>query len=219
MTLAKSLIPYGKTALMGNHLCSVFLLLLFWSLLPLNAQKKGFEPGYIIILEGDTLLGQVKDRSQEPFVELYRKIRFKPDGRSSRRKYRPKDILGYGAGGRDYESAPLWEESSFFKFRYYLDPDAEKVFLMVLRRQGGLTHYRREFVQEDNSYLDYYPLFHREGYSEMVRVTQGVLGLKRKRLMEYFNDCDELVNALYNKELKEAHEVYNYYLEFCQETP
>ena len=204
---------------MGNHLCSVFLLLLFWSLLPLNAQKKGFEPGYIITLEGDTLLGQVKDRSQEPYVELYHKIRFKPDGRSSRRKYKPKDILGYGAGGRDYESVPLWEESSFFKFRYYLDPNAEKVFLMVLRRQAGLTYYRQEFIYDDNNYLDFYPLFHRDGYSEMVRVTQGVLGLKRKRLMEYFNDCDELVNALYNKELKEAHEVYNYYLEFCPETP
>ena len=28
---------------MGKYLCSVFLLFLFWSLLPLNAQKKGFE--------------------------------------------------------------------------------------------------------------------------------------------------------------------------------
>lgn len=204
---------------MGNHLRSVFLLLLFWSLLPLNAQKNGFEQGYVISLEGDTLLGQVKDRSREPFVELYRKIRFKPDGRSSRRKYRPKDITGYGACGRDYESVPLWEESSFFKFRYYLDPNAEKVFLLVLRRQAGLTYYRQEFIYDDNNYLDFYPLFHRDGYSEMVRVTQGVLGLKRKRLMEYFNDCDELVKALYSKELKEAHEVYNYYLEFCPETP
>ena len=204
---------------MGKHFNPMLFFLLFWSLLHLNAQKKGFEPGYIITLKGDTIVGQVKDRSSEPFVELYRKIRFRPDGRSSRRKYRSKDILGYGAGQRNYESVPLREESSFFKFRYYLDPNAEQVFRMVLKRQEGLTHYRREFVQDDNSYLDSYPLFHREGYSEMVRVTQGVLGLKRKRLMEYFNDCDELVNALYNKELKEAHEVYNYYLEFCQETP
>ena len=204
---------------MGNHLRPFFLLLLYVGMLHLNAQKKGFEPGYIITLERDTLVGLVKDRSSDPFVELYRKIRFKPDGRSSRRKYRPKDILGYGAGERDYESVPLWEESSFFKFRYYLDPNAENVFLMVLKRQGGLTHYRREFVQDDNSYLDFYPLFHREGYREMVRVTQGVLGLKRKRLIAYFSDCDELVRALYNKELKETNEVYYYFLEFCPETP
>jgi len=197
----------------------MLFLLLFWNLLHLNAQKKGFEPGYIITLERDTLIGQVKDRSPEPFVELYARIRFKPEGRSSRWKYRPKDILGYGAGGRDYESVPLWEESSFFKFRYYLEPNAEKVFLMVLKRQGGLTYYLREFVQDDNSYLDFYPLFHREGSNEMVRVTQGVLGLKRKRLITYFSDCDELVRALYNKELKDTDEVYYYYLEFCPDTP
>lgn len=208
-----------KTVLMGKHLRSMYLLLLFWSFSNLHAQKKGFEPGYIITLEGDTLLGQVKDRSPEPYVELYPRIHFRPEGRSSKKKYRPKDILGYGAGSREYVSVPLWEESAFFKFRYYLDPNADKVFLMVLKREGGLSYYRREFVYDDNDYLDFYPLFHREGEREMVRVTQGVLGLKRKRLMEYFSDCDKLVSALNNKELKEPYEVFNYYLVNCPETP
>lgn len=217
--MAKSLIPYCKTDIMGKHLRPICLLLLFWNLSNLHAQKKGFEPGYIITLEGDTILGQVKDRSPEPYMELYPRIRFRPEGRSSRKKYGPKDILGYRARGRKYESVPLWEESAFFKFRYYLEPHAEKIFLMVLKRQGGLSYYRREFVQDDNSYLDFYPLFHRKGEREMVRVTQGVLGLKRKRLMEYFSDCDELVRALYSKELKEPDEVYNYYLKNCSDSP
>jgi hypothetical protein len=217
--MAKFLIPYCKTNTMEKHFRSMCLLLLFCILSNLHAQKKGFEPGYIITLEGDTLLGQVKDRSSEPYVELYPRIRFRPEGKSSRKKYGPKDILGYGAGGREYVTVPLWEESAFFKFRYYLDPNANKVFLMVVKREGGLSYYRREFIYDDNNYLDFYPLFHREGDREMVRVTQGVLGLKRKRLMEYFSECDELVRALYNKELKEPDDVFNYYLVNCPETP
>jgi len=49
----------------------------------------------------------------------------------------------------------------------------------------------------------------------MVRVTQGILGLKRKRLIEYFWDCPDLVQAIEKKELNEIHEVYNFYLEYC----
>jgi hypothetical protein len=70
-------------------------------------------------------------------------------------------------------------------------------------------------VDDESSYLDYIPLFYREGSDEMVRVTQGVLGLKRNRLMEYFQDCPELVRAIDNRELNEIDEVYYFYLERC----
>ena len=46
-------------------------------------------------------------------------------------------------------------------------------------------------------------------------VTQGVLGLKRKRLIEYFGDCPELITAIEAKELKEILDVYYFYLENC----
>jgi hypothetical protein len=51
----------------------------------------------------------------------------------------------------------------------------------------------------------------------MVRVTQGIRGLKRKRLIEYFWDCPALVKAIEKKELNEIDEVYNFYLEHCSE--
>ncbi|MDX1315681.1 MAG: hypothetical protein R3356_09275, partial [Eudoraea sp.] len=157
---------------MEKLLCALALILAF-GFLPLNAQKRGYEPGYIITLAGDTLKGQVKDRDPEPFVEIYNRVRFVADGRSSRQKYSPEEILGYGAGGREYVSVPFREESAFFKFRYYMDPETEKSFLRVLRRDGPLTYYHREFVHDDNDFLDFYPLIHREGEREMVRVTQG----------------------------------------------
>ena len=193
----------------------VLPLLIISSLGTLHAQKKGYEPGYIVTLEGDTLRGQVKDRSSEPFVEMYPRIRFIPEGRSSRQKYRPGEILGYRAGSRVYESLPLWEDAAFFKFRYYLDPSVENVFVRLISRDGPLSYYLQEFIHDDNNFVDAFPLFHLEGEREMVRVTQGILGLKRERLKEYFGDCRALVEALENKELREVEEVYDFFLDQC----
>ena len=119
----------------------VLHVILLWIHSPVHSQKKGYEPGYIITIQGDTLTGQVKDRSAEPFVELYSRIRFVSEGQRSRKKYEPWEILGYGAGGRDYVSVPFREETAFFKFRYYLE-GPEKVFLRVIRRDGPLTYTR-----------------------------------------------------------------------------
>ncbi len=196
-------------------LLTLLFALLIGNPFKMNAQKRGYEPGYIITQEGDTIHGQVKDRSPEPFVELYPRIRFRPAGKSSRQKYSPDEIRGYGAGEREYISISLREDAAFFRFRYYIDPGVEKVFLRVIRRDAPLSYYHREFVYDDNNFLDYYPLIHREGEREMVQVTQGILGLKRQQLTEYFSDCEVLVNALKTKELKDPEAVYNLYLKQC----
>ena len=44
-----------------------------------------------------------------------------------------------------------------------------------------------------------------------VRVTQGILGLKKKRLTEYFRDCPELIYKIENGELKDPVEIANFY--------
>lgn len=192
-----------------------YLACLFLCVAPFaTAQNNGYESGYIITLKGDTIPGMVRDRSAEPFVEIFNRIRFKGP-KKSKRKYGPDDILGYAAGNRVYESLPVREDAAFFRFRYYVEPGAERTFLRVIRRQGPLTWYHQEFVHDDNDFLDFFPLFLLEGSTEMVRATQGVLGLKRERLQQYFQDCPELVEAIKNKELKETEEVYRYYLEQC----
>ncbi|WP_245759741.1 hypothetical protein [Robiginitalea myxolifaciens] len=190
---------------------TLVLLLGFWSV---PAQRRGYIPGYIITVQGDTLYGQVKDRSNEPFVDIYERIRFREEGRRGKRKLSADQIAGYGIGDRHYESVSLREDSEFFRFRYYLQPGAPKVFLQLVRRDGPLTYYRCEF-EDDDDYLDAFPLIHREGSWEMVRVTQGIFGLKRKRLAEYFQDCPALVEAIESKALTHPMEVYEFYLEHC----
>ena len=198
-----------------------FILLILFSfvIVQARAQKKGYTPGYMINMDGETVTGQVKDRSEGTFMDLYKKIRFKPDDRGRRRKYGPDEILGYGYADQHFETVPLREESAFLQIRYYLDENGDRVFLKVISSDRDLTYFQWEYVDDESSYLNYIPLFYRDGSGEMVRVTQGILGLKRKRLSEYFRDCPELVRAIENRDLNEIDEVYYFYLENCSDGP
>ena len=201
---------------MQKHIRRYILFILFaFTIIPSHAQKKDYSQGYIINLEGETIEGQVKDRSSGTFFELYKRIRFKPDNAPFKRKYSPDEILGYGINDQHFESVPLYEETAFFKFRYYVHEDYDRVFLKVISMNDDLTYFHWEYVDSESNYLDYTPLFYRNGSDEMVRVTQGIRGLKRKRLIEYFWDCPMLVRAIEKKELNEIDEVYNFYLDHC----
>jgi hypothetical protein len=205
-----------ETGPMQKHIRRYILFILFaFTIIQIHAQKKGSSPGYIINLEGDIVEGWVKDRSSGTFFELYKRIRFKPEGSLLNKKYSPDEILGYGQNDQHFESVPLYEETAFFKFRYYVHEDYDRIFLKVVSMNADLTYFHWEYVDSESNYLDYTPLFYREGSDEMVRVTQGIRGLKRKRLIEYFWDCPELVKAIEKKELNEIDEVYNFYLEHC----
>lgn len=205
----------------GIRYAGRFILLILFSLVIVQAraQKKGYTPGYMINMDGETVTGQVKDRSEGTFMDLYKKIRFKPDVGGWRRKYGPDEILGYGYADQHFETVPLREEAAFLQIRYYLHENGDRVFLKVISSDRDLTYFQWEYADDESSYLDYIPLFYRFGSGEMVRVTQGILGLKRKRLAEYFRDCPDLVRAIENKDLNEIDEVYYFYLQNCSGGP
>ncbi len=183
--------------------------------LTLSAQFRGYSQGYVVLHDGDTLEGFVKDRSIGVFSDLYQKVKFKRTRRSFRKKYRADHLLGYGYNGMIFESISLREETAFFKFRYYVDPRARRVFLKLILRNEGLSYYHLEFIQDDNNFIDFVPLFYKPGSPEMVRVTQGVFGLKRERLAEYFRECPRMARALEEKELRSILDVYQFYLDRC----
>lgn len=210
-----------KKSFSGSSLISVKAYLLFFlvslTLIPLHAKNKNYTQGYIITNEGDTIPGQVLDRSTGSFPKLYAAIRFKSENSLFKKKYGPDEILGYAFGDQHYDSMPLREESTFFKFGYHVNEGAERVFLKVVLQNEALTYYQWEYIDADNGYLDYVPLFYRTGSDEMVRVTQGVLGLKRKRLMEYFGDCPDMIAAIERKALNGISDVYYLYLDSCMD--
>ncbi|NOQ92748.1 MAG: hypothetical protein GQ552_08555 [Flavobacteriaceae bacterium] len=86
----------------------------------------------------------------------------------------------------------------------------EKEFLKVIEK-GYLTYYQREFEYSDSDYIDQISLFKRTDENFLVRVTQGVFGLRKKSLIAYFSDCPELVNKIENNQLKTPIEIARFY--------
>ncbi len=195
------------------------MLVLLFCLHTLSAQNKSFKEGYIIQHSGDTIMGFVKDRSAEPFVSLYAKIRFKKRTSSRIKKYDADDILGYGYAGTHFLSVPFREEQEMWVVRYYTDLEAPRKFLKVIMQSEDLMYYEQLFVHDDNFYLDSIPFFHKPTSNQMVRVTQGILGFKKKRLIEYFYNCPEIIMALNAKNLSNSKilHLYDFYLANCAE--
>lgn len=179
--------------------------------------QKGYEPGYIITNSNDTIKGFVKDRKPPPFGKLYPKIHFKNS--HQKRKYSPNQILGYKQGDRAFESLALQSNGYLINENYIINPDIdEKQFLKVDLR-GYLTLYQMEITDPDSDYIDQIPLFKRSDENFLQRVTQGMFGLKKGKLMAYFEDCPVLFDKIENNELKTPLEIATFYNAWKTENP
>lgn len=171
--------------------------------------QKNFEAGYVVLKSQDTLYGLVKDRKPHPFGGLYKKIKFK--GKSRKSNFGPRDILAYKQGGSTFES--LWVANSGKLFDQNLMATknvGEAAFFKVAAR-GFLSYYHREFEDADSDYIDYIAYFKKEDHPKMVRVDQGLFGLRRQALIQFFNDCPPLVEKIRNKEIKDAFAIARFY--------
>jgi hypothetical protein len=99
------------------------LLLFFFYSKPILAQKH-FEEGFIVLNNGDTITGLIKDRKPDPFGKLYKKIRYKGKGKS---RYGPHEILAYKKGEMLFESMGLASKIGFLN-----QSTSEFLFLMIL---------------------------------------------------------------------------------------
>jgi len=172
--------------------------------------QKDYHNGYIITNKNDTLNGRIKDRKPPPFGKLFKKVRFKHKNIIAR-KYGPEKLKGYKQGNDQYESLWIDVSNSFFRETYLSIPDSgEKRFLRVIVK-GYLTYYKWEYEDDESDYIWSKPLFKREDEPSLIRVTQGVFGLKKKNLAKYFRDCPTLVDKIENGELKDPLEIANYY--------
>ncbi len=175
--------------------------------------QKGYQDGYIITNGGDTLTGLVKDRKPPPFGKIYKKIYFKKP-KSGRKKYGPNQIKGYRMGSTEFESLWLEDSYEFFQQKYTSIPNrGEQQFLKVIVR-GYLSYYQLEYMDSESDNIDVVPLFKRSDESSLVRVTQGIFGLKKKKLSAYFQDCPRLVDKIVAGEIKDPVEIAYYYNHF-----
>jgi len=188
---------------------TIFALIFCCSFQTINAQA--FEPGYIVLNSNDTLYGSIKDRNDGAIFE---KIRFKNE-RGKVKRYSAENLLSYTAGINTYESLWYAEKSRFFRFDYYTRAGfGKKIFLKVLAK-GPLSCYAKEFIHDDNDFPDQFELFLRDSETTMERATQGIFGLKKKRLTSYFWDCPTLVEKINNHSITSPSDVVAYYNSFC----
>lgn len=175
-----------------------------------------YKDGYVVLLNGDTLTGKVMDRDESAFGGLLQKIKFRPE-KGWRKKYKPSQISAYKRGDELFRTIWLSNENQFFKQYYYSEPGrGEQVFVKVIY-SGSLDLYHREWTDEDNSNIEFLPLIKKPGTTQLVRATQGIFGLKRKRLAEYFFECPALSTAIIGKEIANVEELIQRYEQACVE--
>ena len=172
------------------------LFILFMLTATVSSAQDGFMEGYVITTKNDTLYGEVKDRTPEPFGKLYRKIRLKQDGKLFTKKCSPSDVISYKKGNDLFESIWLEKESEFFKTKYISKMGVgERVFMMLMVK-GKLSYYHWEWRDPDSGIYMYQEMFKKEDSDEMVRAVQGVFGLKKNIVAEYLSDQPDLANRI-----------------------
>lgn len=171
--------------------------------------QKNFEEGYIVLKSNDTLYGFIKDRKPHPFGSLFKKVKFK--GKRGKSKYSPKEILGYKKAGSLFETLWIQDSGKFFDQNYtsIVGSGSPEFFKVV--EKGFVTYYHHEFEDADSGYIDYIGYFKKDEDSKLIRVSQGLFGLRRKALALFFSDCPELAEKIVNKQIKNPLDVVRFY--------
>ncbi|MCU0358079.1 MAG: hypothetical protein MUE95_10920 [Cyclobacteriaceae bacterium] len=189
----------------------VFLVLVFAGCGSSLYAQKGFLPGFVVLHNQDTLTGLVKDRKDYPFTRKYEKIRFKR-GSLFVHKYSAEMIKAYRYSNLDYESVWLDQKRERFREKFYSRTgEGKQLFLQRSIQSKYLSYYMLEYVDQDSGVIDEVPLFKRPGDDYFIRVSQGILGLKKKLLADYFSDCPVLAQRIQQGEFHAAGEIIQAY--------
>lgn len=173
-----------------------------------------YQNGYVVTNHEDTIYGQLRDRSPEPFGKIFKKVKMKGFWIFNK-SYGPKDIIYYKIGNRSYES--LWFDSYteiFSIFHRSVTGEGKKVF-MRLAIDGKVKLYWDEYRDPDSGYELEIPFFRKANSTEMIRVTQGILGFKKKYLANLFSDCPELVNRINYNTFEIPEQIAQFYNKEC----
>jgi hypothetical protein len=166
---------------------------------------------YIVNLKGDTLRGTVKDRKTGFRVEQLKTIRYKGEGYLLPKRFKPQQIQGYSAQGRNYESFRVNRKGLLGERLVILDGKSN-IFLRCSYADSRIKLLYHDYSDEDGV-IESVPYFLLSGRTEIVRATQGLLGLKRNLLSTYFNQHPELVRRINDKQVNTVLEIVSFFRE------
>lgn len=99
--------------------------------------------------------------------------------------------------------------------KYDIDSNGGQQHFLRLVSQGKLSHYELEWFEQENSALWSMALLKKEEDPLFIRADQGILGLKRKVLLDYFFNCPKLQERIKLKQLKKVWQVVDFYNSNC----
>ncbi|MRI01228.1 hypothetical protein GH721_11865 [Kriegella sp. EG-1] len=170
--------------------------------------QNGFQEGYVVTKTNDTLYGVVRDRKLGAFAKLYKKIKFK--GKKGKSRYAAKDLIAYKNGDITFEIMKTTRTGQFFNQQLQLSDSGDYEFFKVIHK-GNVSYYMLEFEDADSGHIDGNAYFKKENEDILIRINQGVFGLKRKKLARYFSDYPELSQRILNKQLNSPLEIVRFY--------
>ena len=194
------------------------LLSLFVGIVMLNGEilaQRRYEKGFVVLNSGDTLQGKVRDGASFFGTALNTRLKYK-QGWWFAKKYYARELLGYQVGQEKYETIWYSTPPTLFSSTLIVIPGTGQAEFFRVLEKGALTLYTLNQRSADTDYFDYIPYLKKENSREMVRATQGIFGLKKKLLAEYFEDCPKLSEAITEKKLDSVFDVIEYYNKYCQ---
>lgn len=173
---------------------------------------------YIVLITEDTIYGTIKN------IDLYnttskfnKRLKF-ISANGKRKKIKREEVLVFKYGNDVYESFWLYQSSDKITFvnpRYDIDEKRGKQHFLKVVSKGKISHYLLEWVDGEFSSVSSMSLLKKETDLFLIRADQGVLGLKRKVLGEYFTNCPDLQQKITEKLITEVVEVVDFYNTYC----
>ena len=180
------------------------------------------ETDFIALKTGDTLTGKVAYINEDGWGSrtFYKKIRITL-ANGKKKKIRKRNITSFKIDGTTFMAFELAQHRKSTALLPFLNPyysidtkDGDLYFLRVVSN-GKLNYYELEWFDQGDDMLNSMPLLRKNDASVFVRATQGMLGLKRKALISYLNDCPKLGQKITSKEIRTVREVVNFYNNQC----
>ncbi|WP_194778567.1 hypothetical protein [Pararhodonellum marinum] len=173
---------------------------------------------FLVLHSGDKLYGSVEHINLKGVnPRLHKKIRFtSPNGQ--RKQFRRKDVLAFRVDGITYES--FWLSQSSRKFtllnsKYDIDPKTGELHFLKLITKGNLSHYQMEWWEQGESTLMWMDLLKKERDPFLIRATQGIFGIKKNLLVNYFSNCFDLKTQIEQEEFKDVYQIVDFYNRNC----
>lgn len=169
---------------------------------------------YVITNNNDTIYGKITDRKDGFMPVLLKKIRLKQKGVFFKKRFSPNKIRAYKTQNGNFITMNISSKVKHLKLEYFNNPYEEKQFVKLLS-DGPLKHLRTEHVDQDNHSIETIDYLKLKSSNKLVRTHQGLFGLKRKSLINYFNDCILLKEAIKNKQVNTIVEIIAFYNKSC----